>query len=167
MSQRHRVLPPGTVGKFGNTRPVWGTYKSGGTCALGVGTIVDFRLHVLHGSARRHCTSAPAKALAARACSPSRDHDAVIVAEDAVLRVRRHWKSPTGKPRWLAMVCAWPLTHRNAAARCLLLRRLDWVVAFGIKPSKFHDCCMYGGRGAETSIVPPRGCGTAIRRARR
>jgi hypothetical protein len=30
------------VGKFGNTRPVWGTYKSGGTCALGVGTIVDF-----------------------------------------------------------------------------------------------------------------------------
>src|SRR5260370_37892029 len=35
------------------------------------------------------------------------------------------------------------------------------------RPSKFQLCTMWGGSGAVTSMRPPRGCGTAMRRARR
>src|SRR3954451_17902071 len=32
-------------------------------------------------------------------------------------------------------------------------------------PSRFQDCSMCGGKGAETSMTPPRGCGITMRRA--
>ena len=34
-------------------------------------------------------------------------------------------------------------------------------------PNKFQDCSMCGGKGAVTSIKPPRGCGMTMRRASR
>src|SRR5215831_1832030 len=35
------------------------------------------------------------------------------------------------------------------------------------RPSKFQLCTMWGGSGAVASMTPPRGCGTAMRRAKR